>query len=220
MTYTEIFNQHTLIAGTTGSGKSVLLNLIICDYLNTPNTHLILCDPKKVEFVQYRNCKNVQYFNTPEKINDILRGIDREQKKRYKQMMIKGLKEYDGTKIIIVIDEIADLILSYGAQSKAFVNLLTSLLCTARASGIQFILSTQAPQRKILLPQIQINLPVKCALRCSSAIESRQIINETGAELLPRYGQAIIKSPDFMRSIKINIKNDTEYIQQTIKHHS
>ena len=217
MTFVEMFQTHTLIAGCTGSGKSVLLNNFICDALNTDNTHLILCDPKKVEFAQYRKCKKVQYFNDIKGINGILKGIQKEEKRRYKEMQKKELKQYDGTKIYVVIDEIADLLLSYGTESKTFNNLLVSMLCTCRASNIQFVIATQTPNRKVLDGRLMCNLPTMCGLRCKSGIESRQIIGANGCENLPKYGFFLLNSPEYTTIKRVSFGVNADYIAETIR---
>ena len=195
--------NHCLIGGTTGSGKSVLLNNCL-DYLlctQTPKDYsLILFDTKVVELQKYRNMVHVDsYLTDIEHINGKMRALITLMNNRYKEMSKHNLVKWDGQKIIVVIDEIADILTAFGAESKKFKQYLTILLAKSRASGINFIVCTQAPNRKILSAEIVLNIPTRCALRCLSSIESRQIINQTGAENLPKYGQCFLLSPDLLK---------------------
>ena len=192
--------NHSLIAGTTGSGKSVLLNNCI-DYLlctETPKTtQFIFFDPKIVELSKYKNMVHtIGYYTDIKSINGIMRGLITEMNKRYKEMDRNGATLYSGNKIIVVVDEVADLLTAYKDESKKFCHYLQILLAKARACKINFVLCTQAPRRDIISGKLLINIPTRCALRCSTQIESRQIINVTGAEKLPKYGSCLLLSPD------------------------
>lgn len=195
--------NHTLIAGTTGSGKSVLLNNCL-DYLlctQTPKEYsLILFDTKIVELQKYKNMLHVDsYLTDIIRINAKMRGLIALMNQRYSEMAKRNIVKWDGQRIVVIIDEIADILTAFGNESKKFKQYLTILLAKSRASGINFIVCTQAPNRKILSAEIVLNIPTRCALRCLSSIESRQIINVSGAENLPKYGQCILLSPDLIK---------------------
>lgn len=192
--------NHSLIAGTTGSGKSVLLNnclnYMLCNY--TPDkVQYIFFDPKVVELSRYKKIAQCLYYESDIKqINSIMRGLIETMNNRYKEMDKKNIQLYNGVKIIVVIDEIADLLTAYKEESVKFKKYLQILLAKSRAAKINFILCTQAPNRKIIPAEIVLNIPTRAALRCLSPIESRQIINESGAENLPKYGHCLLLSPD------------------------
>lgn len=192
--------NHCLIAGTTGSGKSVLLNNCI-DYLlctQTPKEiNFIFFDPKIVELSRYKNMVHcIGYYNDIININGIMRGLITEMNNRYRYMDHYNLQTYPGNRILIVVDEVADLLTAYGDESKKFSKYIQILLAKSRAANINFLLCTQAPRRDIISGKLLINVPTRCALRCSTQIESRQIINQSGAENLPKWGQCYLLSPD------------------------
>lgn len=202
--YEQIFNNknHSLIAGATGSGKSVMLNNGILYLMNnnTPaNLQFIFFDPKHVELSNYKNTRYCLKFCTEiEQINNTMRDLINLMNDRYKIMEKKGQKESTEKTIIVIIDELADLLTGYKEQSKQFERMLIVLLQKARACKIFFKVATQQPNRVILKAPITLNLVNRCALRTTDKIESKQIINTTGAESLPRYGQCIIKTPDLL----------------------
>ena len=196
---------HCLIAGTTGSGKSVLINSIIYSALiSAPSEkQFILCDPKIVELSKYKKLPHVLRYESD--AAGIISALDYAadiMRQRYKAMDAAGSVRFsDGPEIYIVIDEIADLMLS--AASKAFTRKLQEILQIGRAAGLHAILSTQAPSRAVVPAVIQLNCPQRVALRCASAIESRQITNAAGAELLPDYGKGIFYNNGRMQRVDI-----------------
>lgn len=204
--------NHSLIAGTTGSGKSVLLNnclnYMLANY-SPKDFNLILFDPKIVELSKYQKIKHCLYYESePHKINNIMRGLIVTMNNRYKTMEKLKVTTYPGTKIIVVVDEIADLLTAYGNESKLFKKYLQILLAKSRASGINFVICTQAPNRKVIPAEIVLNIPTRCALRCLSSIESRQAIGFAGAELLPKYGSCLLLSPDLTEIKKFSFGMD------------
>ena len=198
-TYKHIFDEatHLLIGGTVGSGKSVILNGLLHTALAhyaPSDVSFILIDPKIVELSPYKNIPHVLRYETePEKILSVLRRSYQVMMERYEKMDKTGDKKYPGTKITIVIDELADLIMSpFGKQIKAE---LVRLLQKGRAANIQIIMATQSPSRKVLSAELVLNVPNRIALYCDNAIESKQIIGVAGAESLPWHGQAYYKKP-------------------------
>ena len=202
--YREIINApHTLIAGTTGSGKSVVLNGIIREILlsHTDTTaELYMVDPKAVELYQYHAiCKG--YTEEAAEVPFMLDGIIDTMETRYKTMRDRGENKWTGSHIYIVIDELADLMIS--PQNKAIKLKMQKILQKGRASAITIIAATQAPNRQIIPANLVLNFTNRLALRCLSSIESRQIVNQSGAELLPKYGKGIYLSPDGIKQVEI-----------------
>jgi len=180
---------HWLIAGTTGCGKSTLINSILFSALmkSPEEVRFILCDPKRVELSRYKFLPHtLTYANDVESIIAALQKAIAIMEKRYAIMESAGVQRYSGgPEIYIVIDEIADLMLS--ASAKRFTRLLQRLLQLSRAAGIHVILATQSPARAVIPAVIQLNCG-KVGLRCASAIESRQAIGFPGCENLPEHG--------------------------------
>lgn len=196
---------HLLIAGATGSGKSVILNGIIYNALyKSPNEcAFILCDPKRVELRRYKDLPHVLRFaNDAQTIADALQYAHGVMMERFADMERRGIVETDRRDIYIIVDEFADLI-TKGADrelNKAKTSIdanIESIGRLGRAAHVHLILATQSPDRKTIKAHIVQNMTAKLALRCDSAIESRQIIGDKGAELLPRYGEALYKTPEY-----------------------
>lgn len=193
--YAETLRQaHTLIAGQTGSGKSVFLNGVLTTACRYGNYGMILVDPKRVELRDYKHLPNtIAYANTS---SETVRALDKAieiMENRYRQMERAGEKQYDGDPIIVVIDELADLLISADARTiQAQLQRLTAL---GRAALVKVICATQCPNRQILKANITLNFSSRVALHCQTAIESRQVINEKGAEELPMYGQCLWLRP-------------------------
>ena len=186
--YAAMLNStHILIAGTTGSGKSVVLNGIIhtaLTLLSPSAAEFILVDPKIVELSNYKNLPHIrEYLTDDEEVADMLEEV-------YTEM---HLRKYDGKDLYIIIDELADLMT--GEYSRRIKTGLQRLLQKGRAAKIHIIAATQAPSRKVIPAEIVLNFTDRIALRCLSSIESRQIINVSGAEKIKGYGKAMYLSP-------------------------
>ena len=191
-----------LISGATGSGKSVLLGGIINAILRSyspsgsasgKSCSLYLCDPKIVEFQRFRTAPHVVgYAENYDGIMRLLDDIDRLMMDRYETMKHKGLRKWDGERVFVFIDEIGDLMLTRRAE---FLPRLTHILNLCRAAGITVFCASQSPSRLTIPAQVQLNCTVKIALRCDTAIESRQVVGEPGAEALPQYGFCLMKKP-------------------------
>ena len=113
--------------------------------------------------------------------------------KRYEEMTAKRLKKYDGAKLVIVIDELADLLLS--DCGKEIKKEIIKLLQKGRAANIMLICATQAPSRKVLSAELLLNMTNRIGLHCANAIESKQIVGVKGAESLPWHGSCLYKAP-------------------------
>lgn len=183
---------HLLIGGSTGSGKSVLINGIIHTALCfcPDDKLLILIDPKRVELKEYRKLPHtLRYATEPDDAVRALQAGVNIMNARYKRM--RG-KKTDEPHVYIIVDELADLLQSTSKAEK----LITTIGRLGRAANIHLILATQSPNRRVITAEIKTNMTSRIALRCEEAIESRQIINQKGAELLPRYGYGLFRSPD------------------------
>jgi len=190
----SLLNQpHILIAGTTGSGKSNLLHYMIDYLLNYTPVTFCMIDPKRVELSLYKNYGNTQGYacEIPEIITT-LDGVILEMENRYKYMQARALREYPGCYIYLIIDELADIMTT---AKKDVLPRLQRILQLGRAANIHVIAATQAPDRTYTLPALlKLNFTDRIALRCATAIESKQIIDRPGAETLPQYGQAIYRN--------------------------
>lgn len=202
--YAEIMRSPSvLIAGVPGSGKSVLLNGLIyntlAEYAPGAAT-MFFIDPKRVELNRYKSlphCAGIA--KTPENAVAILRQVSTEMERRYVEMERRGTVKTTENPIYIFIDEIADIMLSDAARE--FTKLLQHILQLGRAANIHCVVCSQIVNRKIIPANLQSLFNMKIALRCVSAIESRQIINTPGAEKLPQYGNAILLDGNGYRKI-------------------
>lgn len=194
---------HILIAGTTGSGKSVLLNSLICSllYKATPATaQFIMIDPKQVEMTAY---KGLPHLYKPI-VTDVQNAVDTlaaacvEMDRRYKTLAAAGYKQLADAphlfpRLYIVIDELADLMLT---SKNAVETSIVRIAQLGRAAGIHLIIATQRPTTNIITGLIKANIPTKIALAVSNTADSMTILNHGGAEKLTGRGDAIIKTPD------------------------
>lgn len=196
---------HLLIGGSTGSGKSVLINNLIYHILQDPPTkkQMILIDPKKVELMDYQDLPHTLNYVT--EIDEILAALDTAISimiKRFKVMQRFRLKKSKEADIYIIIDEYADLVI----QAKKLVEpKIIRLSQLGRAGNIHLILATQRPTRDIVTGALKVNLDSRIALRCPSPQDSRNIIDRRGAELLPKYGEAYYLEQGYLHHIKIDM---------------
>ena len=194
---------HLLIAGSTGSGKSVLINSLMYTALyKSPNQcKFILIDPKRVELIDYKLLPHtISYSSEMPDILDALQYSVDLMEKRYKQMQRQRIKKSTAADIYIIIDEYADLVIQAKKQVERYIIRLSQL---GRAANIHLILATQRPTRDIVTGAIKVNLDSRVALRCSTAQDSRNILDVKGAEMLPRYGYGYYKTPEGLKLIAI-----------------
>lgn len=193
----DILTQpHTLIAGTTGSGKSVLINALIyaATFKAPPQVGLVLIDPKRVELIQYANMPHVLgYASEPDQIAEIINGTIGLMENRYKEMQNNRQKQSEHKDIFLIIDEFADLMTTQKAQVLPPIQRIAQL---GRAAKVHLIIATQRPTRDIIDGRIKVNIDARLALRCPTAQDSRNIINVKGAETLPRFGYGYYLTPD------------------------
>lgn len=214
--YRELIDApHLLVAGATGSGKSVFLRgfLMTLTALRTPeNAGLVLIDPKRVELTEWAKTRHKSGYAC--ELSDALFLLDRcidLMEYRYRELQATGAVEWEGGDIYIVIDELADLMLTDPLSVRPR---LQKILQLGRAAHIHLIAATQAPSRKVIPAELTLNFTHKLALRCDSAIESRQVINTTGAETLPLHGVGILRKPGSVDYLPI------EYVSlETLKDH-
>lgn len=216
----DILKQpHVLIAGATGSGKSVLINSIIYTALmhKPEEVSFVLIDPKRVELHCYRNLPHtIRYASEPEDIVAALKECVKVMDIRYAYMQDRGLKKYPNGDVYIIIDEFADLMTM---QKKQTLMPLCRLAQLGRAAGLHLILATQRPTRDIINGQIKVNIDARIALRCPTAQDSRNIININGAEKLPRYGKGYYLTPDTMQPEMVDIPmTDEAELNRVINH--
>lgn len=203
-------NPHLLIAGATGSGKSVVINGIITNLLyNAPSeTGLILIDPKRVELSAYRHCPHtLQYASEPRDMVSALNYALRITEDRFRTMQKQGSRKFQGGDVYVIIDELADLMTT---QKKAVLPLLQRLCQIGRAARIHVIAATQCPLREIIPTAIKCNFDARVALRTRSAQDSRNILGFSGCELLPRYGQAYYMTPEGCTLYNVPMYSDSE----------
>ena len=204
--YLDMIRQHhLLIAGATGSGKSVLVNQLLTTMLATSTPGLILIDCKGVELSDYRKYKGtICYADSPTQAVQALQlGVDY-MTQRYKQLQAAGLKKWTGADIYIIIDEFADLMTT---SKKAVQPLIQRLAQLGRAAKIHIILCTQCPLREIIPTAIKCNFDSRIALRTATAQDSRNILGIPGAESLPNPRTAGRAEAIYKHDAEIDIVN-------------
>jgi len=198
--YLDALDQpHLLIAGATGSGKSVVINgllhacLFRIPFDSNGGAQFILIDPKRVELSAYRNMPHtIRYASEPASMLSALAYAMELTEQRYRTMQRDGVKKYSGSDVYVVIDEFADLMTT---QRRTVMPLIQRLAQIGRAAKVHVILATQTPISKILPTEIKCNFDARFGLRTRSEQDSRNIIGKTGLEKLPRYGQGYYMKP-------------------------
>lgn len=209
---------HLLIAGATGSGKSVCVNAIICCYLlhNTPDDlRLIMVDPKRVELTGYNG---IPHLLAPvvvemERVVGALQWVLREMDNRYHKLAELGtrnINEYNNKivtsggkkmpRLVVIIDELADLMMLAPEETERAVTRLAQL---ARATGIHLILATQRPSVDVVTGLIKANIPARIAFAVASGVDSRVILDQPGAERLLGRGDMLFQAPDSPAALRL-----------------
>ncbi|OGG35874.1 hypothetical protein A2363_04665 [Candidatus Gottesmanbacteria bacterium RIFOXYB1_FULL_47_11] len=206
---------HVLVAGTTGSGKSVLINSWIASLLfrtNPSEVRLIMVDPKRVELTGYNGIPHLltPVIVEPDKILSALRWAMTEMENRYKKFAEVGAKNIDGFNelsgfqampfIIIFIDELADLMAYAPVEVEDTICRLAQM---ARATGIHLVLSTQRPSVDVITGLIKANVPTRIAFNVSSMIDSRVVLDMPGAEKLLGRGDMLYIPADQSKPSRI-----------------
>ena len=196
---------HLLIAGTTGSGKSVCINTIILSllYRHTPDKcKFILIDPKMLELSTYEGIPNLlcPVITEAKKAASVLGWVVKEMENRYKLMTKVGVRNIDGYNskhktsmpyIVVIVDEMSDLMLVSGKDIENYIQKLSQM---ARAAGIHIIMATQRPSVDVITGTIKANFPTRISFQVSSKIDSRTILGEQGAEQLLGKGDMLFMS--------------------------
>jgi DNA segregation ATPase FtsK/SpoIIIE, S-DNA-T family len=189
-------NPHMIVAGCTGSGKSTLLHTMLANFALLSNTVIHVIDTKNIEFSIYGDSvKNLVIHDSYASGLYILRFLYEEMERRYDEMRRLGVAnaaKANLSNIILMIDEYADLIMQ---DSKSeFANLLCKLAQKCRAANIYCIIATQRPSADIISGSIKANFPARIACQVASGIDSKVVLDRTGAEKLSGMGDAIIKN--------------------------
>lgn len=220
---------HLLIAGATGSGKSVCINTIIMSLLfrTTPEeVRLILIDPKRVELAGYGNVPHLwtDVVTDPEESLETFKWAVDEMERRYGQMQELGVRDRESFNkkvaktnsklktgeeaehqlmpyIVIIVDEFADLIMTAGKEIELPITRLAQM---ARAVGMHLVLATQRPSIKVITGIIKANFPARIAFQVSSRVDSRVILDEMGAEKLLGKGDMLFVPPGTSRIQRIH----------------
>jgi S-DNA-T family DNA segregation ATPase FtsK/SpoIIIE len=210
---------HLLIAGATGSGKSVCLNEIICTFLMTrrpEDVRLLMIDPKMVELAGYNGVPHLQcpVVTEMDKVVGALRLVLREMNRRYELFKTLGVRNIDQYRakhkveegaenlpyLVVIIDELADLMMTTPDEVETLLARLTQM---ARATGIHLIIATQRPSVNVLTGLIKANVPARIAFAVSSMIDSRVVLDMSGAERLLGRGDMLYLPPDAAKPVRI-----------------
>jgi len=211
---------HLLIAGTTGSGKSVCINTIIMSliYKHSPEKcKFILIDPKMLELSTYEGIPHLlcPVITEPKKATSVLGWVVKEMENRYKLMTREGVRNIDGYNskykilmpyIVVIVDEMSDLMLVAGKEIENYIQKLSQM---ARAAGIHIIMATQRPSVDVITGTIKANFPTRISFQVSSKIDSRTILGEQGAEQLLGKGDML-----FMSSANRIIRIHAPYVSE------
>ena len=202
----DLFSMpHLLIAGTTGSGKSVCINTIILSllYRHSPDKcKFILIDPKMLELSTYEGIPHLlcPVITEAKKAASVLGWVVKEMESRYRLMTREGVRNIDGYNakhklpmpyIVVVVDEMSDLMLVAGKEIENYIQKLSQM---ARAAGIHIIMATQRPSVDVITGTIKANFPTRISFQVTSKIDSRTILGEQGAEQLLGKGDMLYMS--------------------------
>ncbi len=206
---------HLLIAGATGTGKSVMINSLLTTliYRNSPSElKLILVDPKRVELTPFNGIPHLlaPVITEDDQTISALKWATAEMQRRYKLFTEAGkrnIAEYNSTKpaermpyIVIVIDEMAQLMGTAGRDAEGLIVQLAQL---ARATGIHLVLATQRPSVNVITGLIKANIPARVAFTVASQIDARTILDQSGAEKLLGKGDMLYISPELIKPMRV-----------------
>ena len=224
---------HVLIAGATGSGKSVCVNAIICSLLMraTPTeVKLILVDPKRVEMAQYKGIPHLltEVIVDTERAVNALKWTVGTMESRYHEFAQRGVRNIGGYNaalrpgeprmpyIIVVIDELADLMMVSAYEVETTITRIAQL---ARATGIHLVVATQRPSVQVITGLIKANIPSRIAFAMTSGIDSRTILDTTGAEDLLGRGDMLYQPIDAPRAVRLQgVLVTDEEIESVARH--
>jgi DNA segregation ATPase FtsK/SpoIIIE, S-DNA-T family len=203
---------HLLVAGSTGSGKSVFINTAICSIVsrNTPEqVQMVLVDPKQVELLPYQDLAHLAYpvATDADSARDALRFVVAEMDRRYRVLSEAGVRnigEYHQGKgsmpyMVVVVDELADLMMVAKKEVESSIVRITQL---ARAAGIHLIVATQRPSVDVITGLIKANMPSRIAFTVASSTDSRVILDDSGAEFLTGMGDGLFTPQGVSKPIR------------------
>jgi S-DNA-T family DNA segregation ATPase FtsK/SpoIIIE len=229
---------HLLVAGATGSGKSVAINSIILALLYNarPNeVKLVMVDPKMLELSLYNDIPHLlsPVVTQPKKAAETLRALVAEMERRYRQLAEKGSKNIESFNkavpeaerlplIVVIIDELADLMMTVQREVEDSIMRLAQM---ARAAGIHLIVATQRPSVDVITGLIKANLPARISFQVSSKTDSRTILDANGAENLLGMGDMLFLPPGSAHLVRVHgcfvseaeIKRVVEFIKKQAK---
>lgn len=224
---------HLLIAGATGSGKSVCVNAIICSLLMraTPTeVKLILIDPKRVEMAQYKGIPHLltEVIVDNDKAVNALKWTVGTMEGRYHEFAQRGVRNIGGYNdalkpgeprmpyVVIVIDELADLMMVSAYEVEATITRIAQL---ARATGIHLVVATQRPSVQVITGLIKANIPSRIAFAMTSGVDSRTILDTVGAEDLLGRGDMLYQPIDAPRAVRLQGVLVTDHEIETVTRH-
>ena len=202
---------HVLIAGATGSGKSVCINSLVASLLMTrppDELRMIMVDPKRVELTPFNGIPHLvmPVIVEPDEVQPALRGLINEMTRRYKQMEDLGVRNIAGYNakspdpmpfLVLIVDELADLMMTGGLEVEQQLVRLAQL---GRAAGIHMVLATQRPSVKVVTGLLKANVPARVAFAVASQVDSRVILDSGGAEALMGKGDLLLLNNDFPKA--------------------
>jgi S-DNA-T family DNA segregation ATPase FtsK/SpoIIIE len=240
-------SPHALFAGTTGSGKSTLIHNILCSLIENHDddkVRIFIGDPKRVEFYRYAGTPHVErvardviehekmlrklvfIMNTRYQImENCMDENGLPVVSAYNQTMYRkdedGIKSFSLPNIIVVIDELGNLVLDK-QSGKNILDSIIQLVQLGRAAGITVLLATQQPTAKIIDTRIKANCPTRIALKVTSRVNSRVVIDSSGAETLNGYGDALVLLPTSSNKIRVqclgmDYKNIADVIEKSVQ---
>ena len=202
---------HLLIAGATGSGKSVCINSLVASLLMTrppDQLRMIMVDPKRVELTPFNGIPHLvmPVIVEPDEVQPALRGLITEMTRRYKMMEDLGVRNIAGYNakseapmpfLVLIVDELADLMMTGGLEVEQQLVRLAQL---GRAAGIHMVLATQRPSVKVVTGLLKANVPARVAFAVASQVDSRVILDSGGAEALMGKGDLLLLNNDFPKA--------------------
>ena len=202
---------HLLIAGATGSGKSVCINSLVASLLMTrppDELRMIMVDPKRVELTPFNGIPHLvmPVIVEPDDVQPALRGLINEMTRRYKLMEELGVRNIAGYNakanepmcfLVLIVDELADLMMTGGLEVEQQLVRLAQL---GRAAGIHMVLATQRPSVKVVTGLLKANVPARVAFAVASQVDSRVILDGAGAEALMGKGDLLLLNNDFPKA--------------------
>lgn len=203
-------DSHTLIAGCSGSGKSVAIRSILTEAIRKSplSVNLVLIDLKRVELIDFKDAPHtLAYIDKPEEVSHCLDTVMQIIEDRYAVMQANRQKMSSEADIYIIIDEFADLVLTC---NKHVIDTIQRISQIGRAARVHIILCTQRPTKEVIKGAITVNLETRLALRCVCKQDSRNILGINGAEELPRYGFGIFQRKGYNAKIAIDLVPDSE----------